>query len=525
MDQAPFSALRDTVESPDQIKAAAELRVLQQIADFRENVLSLEITLDDREVPDVVAALAAELMQNGIAVLTDDGTPFGKPYKGPEASDALKARLDAERFPLVSSVNDATRNRVRFLLKKTPMEVIKFRHPTPLNVVQDAIKEGRLKFSEKNRAAYCSLIRYRNGVWSNHVTLPLVDTGRDLNNATDHYGPGGFEGIGCERTQDGRMVIFQLEKHYERFCQTITSSCLEPIPFETFKHMIIEVVQANIDYIPPAGEGRLYLRPVVTDPGPKLGVDTSGETMISITAFAIGNLGAYYGPNPEFGMALNHARVDDNRVEGKIAGLYALTIPEIRAAKKSGLSGVVYTEPSGERVTECNASAVFFVRYEKDEHGNPKQEGKHKLIIPSRGHRDILQSITVDSITAVASDLKQLLGLPFDLEVEWRDVSVRELQENPPDEAAVAGTGAGIDKVTTLKLFRFGPKNEIEFHGVEIRFKGHYEKDEQDPHAAKTHPMVIDALITALFKLRSGEIQHPEVRLTEVIPIERQSRS
>lgn len=176
--------------------------------------------------------------------------------------------------------------------------------------------------------------------------LPLMELSASPSAEVFHYGAELFEGIGCERNEDGEICIFDLEGHYERLSHGARRFKFPPLPpFDIFKKMILDLVDANERFIPEAGMGRLYLRPNLIDIGPKLKVGHSHTQALIFTASPIGNAGSYFGSLTQAKVAA----VPTNRVRAvagqggdtKAGGNYAVTIEAIEAAHALGLEGGV----------------------------------------------------------------------------------------------------------------------------------------------------------------------------------------
>ena len=64
---------------------------------------------------------------------------------------------------------------------------------------------------------------------------------------------------------------------------------LPTVPTETFKTAVHAVVRANARWIPPAGKGALYLRPLLYGSGAGLEVKPSTEATFVVYASPVGN--------------------------------------------------------------------------------------------------------------------------------------------------------------------------------------------------------------------------------------------
>jgi len=321
------------------------------------------------------------------------------------------------------------------------LEISDFIKPMPVEEVMEKAAAGQLGFSNQysrtNQIAVAILDEKKG--WDGPVMLPNVKYACEPLEQVKQYGTGMFEGIGVERTEDGQIVIFRLEDHIQRMYRGAKFYDMIPKPpklegkekteqelkrwehqqFEQFRklftQMAIDMVRANEKYIPPYGQGRLYLRPDFFDHGPKMHADNSGRYMLMMTAIPIGSAESYFSPGEKtFLMARRRARVAEGSMEGLVKSIahYGKVVRLLRTANAHGMAGVIFTNSAGDRIEETNASSIIFIITTKD--------GKRKIITPSLKHLTILDSVTRKTCLTLAQN-------ELGWETEERDISPDEL--------------------------------------------------------------------------------------------------
>ncbi|NCU33223.1 MAG: branched chain amino acid aminotransferase, partial [Candidatus Moranbacteria bacterium] len=77
-----------------------------------------------------------------------------------------------------------------------------------------------------------------------------------------HYGQECFEGLKAYTAKDGRTLLFRPNENAKRMIRSAEAIEMQPVPVELFLKGVKEVVQKNIQYVPPYGFGAsFYLRP------------------------------------------------------------------------------------------------------------------------------------------------------------------------------------------------------------------------------------------------------------------------
>lgn len=261
---------------------------------------------------------------------------------------------------------------------------------------------------------------------------------------------------------------------------------MPPIPYELFEKMVMKTIQANWAYIPPAGKGRLYIRPDWFDHGPQMHVNNSDRFTLLMCAVAIGSAESYFKKGrKKFLMAKGRARVAEGGNIGwiKMDGNYAPTIDLIKKAGDKGMAGVIFTNSAGDRIEETNASSVIFIK-----------KNTKTIITPSLEHGTILDSVTRKTILKWARE--------NGWNVEERDISPDELETMAKEgdmEAIAVGTAAAIAPIHEIQVGSVDPTtNEISEDGAPIQIS---------PAGEKGRGEISTQIFKAIMDMKSGKAQ------------------
>ena len=277
-----------------------------------------------------------------------------------------------------------------------------------------------------------------------------------------------FEGLKAYTTQDGRVVTFRPDLNAKRMADSCRRLEMPVFDEDKFVKACLDVVKANIDFVPPYGTGAtLYLRPYMFGSSPVIGVKPAEEYQFRILCTPV-------GPYFKGGVKPISVRISDRdraapRGTGDIkAGLnYAMSLYNIVDAHNCGFAENIYLDPETHKyIEETGGANIIFVT----------KDGK--LVTPKSD--TILPSITRRSLVSVAKDY---LGM----EVEERKIHKDELKDFV--ECGLCGTAAVIS-----------PVGQIDDHGKEIKFNDG--KQEMGP--------VLTKIYDTLTGIQMGRLPAPE---------------
>ena len=245
-----------------------------------------------------------------------------------------------------------------------------------------------------------------------------------------------FEGLKAYTTSDGKIVTFRPDLNADRMADSCARLEMPVFPKDKYIKAVLDVVKANIDWVPPYGSGaQLYIRPYMFGSNAVIGVKPAAEYQFRILVTPV-------GPYFKGGVKPIKVRISDRdraapHGTGDIkAGLnYAMSLGNIMDAHRQGYAENIYLDPASHTyIEETGGANILCIT----------KEGK--LITPKSN--SILPSITRRSLLVVA---KEYLGL----EVEERQISKEELADMK--EIGLCGTAAVIS-----------PIGQIDDHGKSI---------------------------------------------------------
>lgn len=164
------------------------------------------------------------------------------------------------------------------------------------------------------------------------------------------YACGIFEGLKAERTADGRLLLFRPHDHAERFRRSAERLQLLPFPAVRFVELVRSVVRANERFVPPAGRGTFYLRPLEHGIAPMLGLSSGTRYRVVVYGSPVGD---YHAPEAlERGLRLKVLPFGRAAPGGtgaaKAIGNYPGGLVHKQQAQQEGFADVLYTlAPSG----------------------------------------------------------------------------------------------------------------------------------------------------------------------------------
>jgi branched-chain amino acid aminotransferase len=277
------------------------------------------------------------------------------------------------------------------------------------------------------------ITNFKNGHWETPQIIPFGNLSLSPTTLALHYGQAVFEGMKAFKLEGGRINLFRIHKHYERFTRSLHRMCMAVVPEEIFIEGLRKLVEVDSDWIPSATGSSLYLRPLVFASEAKFGVKVSDEYCFL----------TFTGPvSPAFGQPIK-LKVESHYIRAaaggtgyaKCAGNYGGAFYPTQKAKEAGYDQVLWTDARENKFIEESGmmNAMFVI------------DGV--LVTPPLSD-SILDGITRDSLLTLAADL----NIPY----EARPVSLAELENafrhNTISEAFGAGTAAVCAPISTIHI-------------------------------------------------------------------------
>lgn len=274
---------------------------------------------------------------------------------------------------------------------------------------------------------------YDDGTWTAPQIVPFGNLSLSPTTLALHYGQTAFEGMKAFRWEDGRINIFRMERHYERFVKSLERMCMAIPPRSVFVEGLARLVDTDRDWVPSFPGTSLYIRPFMYASEAKFGVKVAEQYRFLI----------FSGPVPEVFNRPIRVKVETDYVRAarggtgfaKCGGNYGGAFFPTQQARAAGFDQVLWTNGAADPLIE--ESGMMNVLFVLD----------NCLVTPPLSD-SILDGVTRDSLLTLAKDL----GIP----VEERPVSVRELKDAFANkritEAFGAGTAAVVAPIQTIHI-------------------------------------------------------------------------
>lgn len=275
---------------------------------------------------------------------------------------------------------------------------------------------------------------YNNGDWQQPMIVPFANLSLNPATLALHYGQTVFEGMKAFRMTDGRVNIFRMDRHYERFVRSLDRMCMAVPPREIFTEGLMKLVELDRAWVPKEPGAALYLRPFMYASEAKFGIKISEQFRFVV----------FTGPVPELFARPIKVKVETNYIRAarggtgfaKCGGNYGGAYYPTKLAREEGYDQVLWTDGRDHQfIEESGSMNVMFVI-------------NNTLVTPPLSD-SILDGVTRDSLLTIAGSLGY--------ETEQRPVSLEELAEafrqGTITEAFGAGTAAVVAPIQTIQLY------------------------------------------------------------------------
>jgi branched-chain amino acid aminotransferase len=296
----------------------------------------------------------------------------------------------------------------------------------------DEVDFDNLEFG-KYTADHMLVCDYTDERWQMPQIIPFANLALSPTALALHYGQTVFEGMKAFRMNDGRVNIFRMEKHYQRFTKSLDRMCMAIPPKEIFVEGLLQLIDIDRAWVPGQKDSALYLRPFVIATETKFGVKVSSDYRFII----------FTGPVPGLYANPIRVKVETSYVRAarggtgsaKCGGNYGAAYYPTQIAKKEGYDQVLWTDAKENLyIEELGFMNAMFVIDDV-------------LVTPPLSD-SILDGITRDSLLTLAKEMG--------FETKERPVSIHELEEafrsNRITEAFGAGTAAIVAPIATIHI-------------------------------------------------------------------------
>ena len=306
----------------------------------------------------------------------------------------------------------------------------------PVRRIQNSrIKEvdfEQLEFG-KHVSDHMLIADYANGKWGSPQVLPFANLSLSPTALALHYGQTVFEGMKAFKMPDGRINVFRMDKHYDRFVKSLERMCMAVVPKDIFVEGIKKLVEVDRNWIPERNGSALYIRPFVYASEARFGVKVSDEYRFII----------FTGPVPPLYASPIRVKVERDFIRAarggtgyaKCGGNYGGAFFPTQRARAEGYDQVIWMGgQNNEYIEESGMMNIMFVIDDE-------------LITPPLSD-SILDGVTRDSLLQLARD--------SGLKTTERPISIEELKlafrNKSITEAFGAGTAAVAVPIKTIFL-------------------------------------------------------------------------
>jgi branched-chain amino acid aminotransferase len=269
--------------------------------------------------------------------------------------------------------------------------------------------------------------------WQQPQIIPFANLSLSPSSLALHYGQTVFEGMKAFRMADGRINIFRMEKHYDRFVRSLQRMCMAVPPREIFIEGLTKLVETDKTWVPARAGDALYLRPFVYASEARFGIKVSEQYRFVI----------FTGPVTELYAKPIKVKVETQYIRAarggtgfaKCGGNYGGALLPTQNARKEGYDQVLWTDAMQNKyIEESGMMNVMFVINDV-------------LVTPPLSD-SILDGVTRDSLLTLAGDLGY--------KTEERKISIDELEKafrsKLITEAFGAGTAAVVAPIQTIHI-------------------------------------------------------------------------
>ena len=295
------------------------------------------------------------------------------------------------------------------------------------------------------------LCDYTDIDWQTAHITPYANLSLSPSTLALHYGQTVFEGMKAFRMADGRINIFRIDRHYDRFVRSLERMCMAVIPKDIFTEGMLKLIQLDKAWVPAKAGHALYIRPFMIASEARFGVKISDEYRFII----------FTGPVPSLYADPIKVKVETEFIRAskggtgfaKCGGNYGAAYYPTRQARMEGYEQVLWTDGRDhEYIEESGMMNVMFVI--------------NDVLVTAPLSDSILDGVTRDSLLTLANDMGY--------KTAERPISVTELEEafvaGTITEAFGAGTAAVVAPIKTINIKGID-HNLPEYKGEELMYK------------------------------------------------------
>jgi branched-chain amino acid aminotransferase len=232
------------------------------------------------------------------------------------------------------------------------------------------------------------------------------------------YGVSVFEGLKVQRSPRGEILLFRVRDNWARLNRSAARLAMPDVPEEIFLDGLRQLLRIDEAWVPPSGDGALYVRPCLFSIDPSVRVKPAERFLFVIFTFPFA---AYFPPKVDVWVADRHVRAYPGGTgDVKAAGNYAPGLVADREAASRGFQSVLWIDGRERRyIEECGVMNVFF--HIEDEWITPALEGTILAgitrasaiqVLRDEGARVVERRLSIDEVfdASARGHLKEAFG-------------------------------------------------------------------------------------------------------------------
>jgi branched-chain amino acid aminotransferase len=217
---------------------------------------------------------------------------------------------------------------------------------------------GRVPFSSVF-SDHMLVAEYADGAWQQAAVRSYGPLALPPSISSLQYGISVFEGLKVHRTRSGEVALFRPRDNARRLNRSAERLALPTVPEEFFVQSLRDLVRLDAAWVPPFGEGALYVRPTLFSIDTSVRVKPAEQCLFVVFTFPFGN---YYIGAVDAWVSERYVRAFPGGTgEVKVAGNYAAGILAEREAREAGFHTVLWLDGREHSfVEECGVMNAFF---------------------------------------------------------------------------------------------------------------------------------------------------------------------
>ena len=262
----------------------------------------------------------------------------------------------------------------------------------------ERVRDSRLaRIEDWSRVPFASVMadhmlvtEYSDGEWRDACIRPYGPLTLSPAISALQYGISVFEGLKAQRIQNGALALFRARENARRLNSSAKRLAMPEVPEELLLGGLRELLRLDQSWVPPSGQGALYIRPCLFSTDESIRVKPADRYLLVIFTFPFGE---YYAAAVDAMTSGHEVRAFPGGTGNvKAAGNYAAALPMDERARAAGFHTTLWLDAREHAyVEECGVMNVFFVI--GDEIVTPGLDGT------------ILPGVTRDSVITLLRDM------------------------------------------------------------------------------------------------------------------------